>query len=76
MKDLKYITNEKGKKIEVIIPIQKYEELIEIKNMYEDRLRILNSIKSGAEEILQDRTDNHLNQELSEFINEIEDYSH
>lgn len=75
MSGVKYITNEKGRKIEVILPIKKYRELIETKNMYEEKLTILKSIKSGAEEILQDRVDNHLNQELAEFIDEIEDHT-
>ena len=75
MNDVKYITNEKGTKIEVILPITQYEELIEIKDLYEEKIRVLDSIRCGAEEILKDRTDNHLNQDLSEFIDEIEDYS-
>lgn len=75
MSSVKYITNEKGRKIEVILPIKKYRELIETKDMYEEKLAILKSIKSGAEEILQDRVDNHLNQELAEFIDEIEDHT-
>ena len=75
MNNVKYITNEKGNKIEVIIPITQYEELIEIKGLYEEKIRVLDSIRCGAEEILKDRIDNHLNQDLSEFIDEIEDYS-
>jgi hypothetical protein len=75
MNDVKYITNEKGTKIEVILPITQYEELIEIKGLYEEKIRVLDSIRCGAEEILKDRIDNHLNQDLSEFIDEIEDYS-
>jgi hypothetical protein len=75
MNNVKYITNEKGNKIEVILPITQYEELIEIKGLYEEKIRVLDSIKCGAEEILKDRIDNHLNQDLSGFIDEIEDYS-
>lgn len=75
MNNVKYITNEKGNKIEVIIPITQYEELIEIKGLYEEKIKVLDSIRCGAEEILKDRIDNHLNQDLSEFIDEIEDYS-
>lgn len=75
MNSVRYITNEKGKKVEVILPIKRYEELVEIKNIYEEKMRILYSIKSGAKEILKDREDNHLNLELSDFIDEIEDYS-
>lgn len=75
MNSIKYITNDNGQKIEVILPIKTYEELVEIKNIYEDKIMILDSIRSGAEEIVKDRTENNLNQELSEFINEIEDYS-
>jgi hypothetical protein len=41
----------------------------------EEKIRILDSIRCGGEEILKDRIDNHLNQDLSEFIDEIEDYS-
>jgi hypothetical protein len=75
MNNVRYITNEKGKKIEVILPIKQYEELIEIKDLYEEKIRILDSIRCGGAEILKDRIDNHLNQDLSEFIDEIEDYS-
>jgi len=41
----------------------------------EEKIKILDSIRCGAEEILKDRIDNHLNQDLSEFIDEIENYS-
>jgi len=75
MNSIKYITNDKGQKIEVILPIRKYEELVEIKNLYEDKIRVLDSIRCGAEEIIKDRIENNLNRELSEFIDEIEDYS-
>jgi len=75
MNNIKYITNEKGNKIEVILPITQYEKLIEIKGLYEEKIRILDSIRCGAEEILKDRIDNHLKQDLSGFIDEIEDYS-
>lgn len=75
MNNVKYITNERGKKIEVILPIKQYEELIEIKDLYEEKIRILDSIRCGAEEIIKDRIDNHLNQDLSGFIDEIENYS-
>jgi len=44
MNSIKYITNDKGQKIEVILPIRKYEELVEIKNLYEDKIRVLDSI--------------------------------
>ena len=33
-------------------------------NLYEEKLRILYSIKAGAEEVLKDRIDSGLNQEL------------
>jgi hypothetical protein len=75
MNSVKYITNEKGQPIEVILPLKTYRELLELKNTYEEKLRILSSIKFGAEEIIQDRIDNSLNQELSEFIDELEDYT-
>ena len=75
MNNVRYITNEKGNKIEVILPITQYEELMEIKDLYEEKIKVLDSIRCGAEEILKDRRHNHLNQELSEFIDEIEDYS-
>lgn len=76
MNSLRYITDEKGKPIEVILPLKDYQELIEFKNTYEEKLNILTSIKNGAEEILRDRVDNHLNQDLTEFINELEDHPH
>jgi hypothetical protein len=41
----------------------------------EEKIRIPDSIRCGGEEILKDRVENNLNQELSEFIDEIEDYS-
>jgi hypothetical protein len=75
MNNVKYITNERGKKLEVILPIKQYEELIEIKDLYEEKIRVLDSIRCGAEEILKDRLENNLNLDLSEFIDEIEDYS-
>lgn len=75
MQGLKYITNKKGKAVEVILPIKRYKELIEIKKLYEEKNRVLETIKSGAEEIVQDRINNHLSGELSDFIDEIEDYS-
>lgn len=41
--------------------------LIEIKDLYEQNVRGLDSIRCGAEEILKDRIDNHLTQDLSDF---------
>lgn len=76
MNGLRYITDEKGKPIEVILPLKDYQELVKFKNTYEEKLMILTSIRNGAEEILRDRIDNHLNQELTDFINELEDNSH
>ncbi len=76
MNNVKYITNEKGKPVEVILPFKEYEDLVDFRNNYEERLRILTSIKKGAEEIIHDRIGNHLNQELSEFIDELEDHPH
>jgi hypothetical protein len=41
----------------------------------EEKIETFDSIRCGGEEILNDRIVNHLNQDLSEFIDEIEDYS-
>jgi hypothetical protein len=76
MNEVRYITNERGNPVEVILPIKRYRELMDFKNRYEEKMRILYSIKAGAEEILKDRIDNGLNQELSEFIDELENNSH
>ncbi|MCK4763708.1 MAG: DUF433 domain-containing protein [Candidatus Aminicenantes bacterium] len=46
--------------------------LLAKKNTYEEKLRILKSIKKGGEEILQDRIENHLNEDLSDFIHELD----
>jgi hypothetical protein len=76
MENVKYILNETGEKVEVLIPFKDYEELVRMKQMYEEKYRILESIRCGAEEIKQDRLNNQLTEELTDFINEIEDYSH
>ena len=76
MNSVKYNTNEQGQPIEVILPFKRYKDLVDFQSTYEEKLRILTSIKNGAEEILRDRVENNLNQELSEFIDEIESYSH
>ncbi len=68
MNELRYITNERGKPVEVILPIKRYKELMDIKIRYEEKMRILSSIKAGAEEILDDRIDNGLTQELSDYL--------
>lgn len=67
MQGVKYITNKQGKAVEVILPIKSYEELLEIKKSHQERQRILGSIKAGALEILKDRKENHLTQELTDF---------
>lgn len=76
MQGVKYITNKQGKAVEVILPIKRYEELIEIKKSYQERQRVLDSIKAGALEVIKDRKEDHLTQELADFINEIEDNPH
>ena len=47
-----------------------------LSDTYEEKRRILISIQSGVEEILRDRVDNRLNQELKDFINELNDHHH
>lgn len=76
MNSVRYITDEDGRAVEVILPLQEYKDLIEFRDTYEEKLRILTSIKHGAEEIIEDRKHNHLQQELSGFIDELEDNPH
>ncbi|MCX6580930.1 MAG: hypothetical protein NT166_12200 [Candidatus Aminicenantes bacterium] len=76
MNEVRYITNERGNPVEVILPIKRYRKLMDLKEQYEEKLRVLYSIKAGAEEVLKDRINNGLNQELSDFIDELEDNSH
>ncbi len=44
-----------------------------MKTQQQERDRILNNIKKGAEEIIRDREERRLTEELTDFIDELED---
>lgn len=67
---LKYITDEKGHKTEVLVPIKTWDNLNEKYRKLQNKLTVLTGIEKGLKEVEHARKTGKQLQSLSYFLNE------
>jgi len=73
---IKYITDDKGKKTSVIVPLNEWEEILKKNRSLSSKLKIFKGISDGIKEVNQSKKDGIELQSLSDFLNECKDKGH
>ena len=67
---MKYITNAKGKKTSVVVPLKDWETLNDNYTKLLNKLQVLTGIKNGVKEVRSARKTGNKMQTLKSFLNE------
>lgn len=68
--NLKYITDEKGQKVNVIVPIEIWKDITDKFNKLSRKLQILTGIEKGLNEVKSSNKSGKKLQTLSDFLHE------
>ena len=69
--NIKYITDTKGKRQEVIVPFNVWKNLIEELEGLHEKQQILYGLEQACQEVKQQEKGEHPEQTLEDFINEL-----
>ena len=67
---LKYMIDEKGHKISVLVPLKTWERINQEYNKLQNKLKILTGIKEGLNEVKEARKSGKKLQTLKDFLRE------